>query len=679
MLFKVRHIKTKLIITLVPVFVISFLVLSIVSYSQSRDALFESERETATATSYRYAGQLKGNMDSITAILETMSSIEKIRDGKDREGIVAAMSNVFEKVGLFDVLFFIWPDGNAIRSTNTTFDANNREYFRKVLSSRSAYISDIMISSSTGKPSVVVCEPILRNGEFVGMLGATYALERMDMIISDAKVMGVGYCFVTDRTGLVISDPGHPSLIGKLNVSQRNVNPQAGLKSTELDDNLIGLFNKASAGWDAVEIGSYSLEGVDYDGAFIPINFQGGQRWFVGVVAPVVEVNQRVSALFGVMAEISAAFTVIAIILIIIISRKVAGPISLIRDECLVMAGGDLKERSISVSSGDEIGELAGGFVIMKRNLSGLITKVKSDIDDISFAISELRNGAQSCARISEEISLAMINISKRTGVQADSTRNVSAIASEVSGTTQNALAIIQEVSAIATETSKDASDGQSVIERAMSQMKDISGGSIAVQEAITELADGYNEINEIITVISSIAQQTNLLALNAAIEAARAGEHGRGFAVVAEEVRNLAESSSGAAGRIVSLISNNQDKMKQAVEAAKSGTSGVSAGIEVVNSAGEIFTGIASSIISLSDQIKSVSSSIEKISEDDQNLASLIGEIEGISMKNIDDVNAVSTSCEGQLASTEEMYAAFNNVAELAAELKEEATSFIV
>jgi methyl-accepting chemotaxis protein len=272
-----------------------------------------------------------------------------------------------------------------------------------------------------------------------------------------------------------------------------------------------------------------------------------------------------------------------------------------------------------------------------------------------------------------------MINTAKRTGVQADSTRNVSAIANEVSSTTQNALAIIQEVSGIASNTSKDASDGQSVIEKAMNQMRDISSGSMAVQEVITELANGYNEISEIITVISSIAQQTNLLALNAAIEAARAGEHGRGFAVVAEEVRNLAESSSDAAGRIVSLISNNQDKMMQAVEATKSGTSGVSVGIEVVNSAGEIFTGIASSVISLSDQIKSVSLSIEKISEDNQNLASLMSEIEGISMKNIEDVHRVSTSCEEQLASTEEMYSAFNNVANLAEELREEASTFIV
>jgi methyl-accepting chemotaxis protein len=342
-----------------PVFVVSFLVLSGVSYYVSRRALLAASDETAFAVGARYAGELSANMESISASLGIVTEMRDIKEARDKEKIVAILANVFEQTGVFDVLFFVWPDGSAIRSVNTEFDASDREYFKQVSSAKSSYISEVTISSSSGKPSVMVCEPVMDGDEFKGLLGVTYNLERMDGIMANVKFKKSGYGFIMDRNGLIISNPTNPATIGKFNVKS----------NLDVDKKLSDLFLKTEADWDSEVVGDFTFEGVRYEGVFVPIKLKGGQRWLVGISAPISEVNEDIAALSRIMALISAIFIVVALVFVVIVSRKIAAPIVRIRDECLIMEGGDLRERSIDVVSNDEIGELAVGFAAMKRNL----------------------------------------------------------------------------------------------------------------------------------------------------------------------------------------------------------------------------------------------------------------------------------------------------------------------
>ncbi|MFV8829002.1 protoglobin domain-containing protein [Alkalihalobacterium sp. APHAB7] len=87
------------------------------------------------------------------------------------------------------------------------------------------------------------------------------------------------------------------------------------------------------------------------------------------------------------------------------------------------------------------------------------------------------------------------------------------------------------------------------------------------VIEDVKILKHFTKEMEEIIKLITTIADQTNLLSLNSAIEAARAGEHGRGFSVVSNEVRKLSVATKDSVNNVSGLIHNTNAQVDRFVD----------------------------------------------------------------------------------------------------------------
>ena len=153
----------------------------------------------------------------------------------------------------------------------------------------------------------------------------------------------------------------------------------------------------------------------------------------------------------------------------------------------------------------------------------------------------------------------------------------------------------------------KSAQEGAQVVNDTIEIMTSLSSDISAASANLDALYKQSDQINNIVSTISSIAEQTNLLALNAAIEAARAGEQGRGFAVVADEVRGLAARTSTSTTEIADVVKKNVELSQLATNTMQSSIEQVSQGTDLVEK--------------LSASIEDINAGIDKIVQTMDNL----------------------------------------------------------
>jgi len=314
----------------------------------------------------------------------------------------------------------------------------------------------------------------------------------------------------------------------------------------------------------------------------------------------------------------SIAALLVAILTAVFLIRSITATIRKVLTVLQAVAGGDLTNEPLNITSTDELGALARATDQMSLALTNLITEVAGSAREVAAAATEI-------AASSEEMSQGMND-------QNQQMFQISSAIEEMSASVVEVARKSGEAANNASESGRVAQTGGEVVEQTIEGMRAISDAVSAGAASVAELGKRGEQIGKIIDVINDIADQTNLLALNAAIEAARAGEHGRGFAVVADEVRKLADRTTKATQEIAESIKAIQTETGEAVQRMNTGTDQVAAGVESATEAGESLKTIVTSAQEVAGMIQSIAAAAEQQSAASEEVS-----------RNVESVSAVS------------------------------------
>lgn len=619
-----NSITTKITILLLTISLIPLIIATFIITQQTTKALEDEVKQLQVHTVDMNANFINHWFEQKVNTISNMIEANPQFSSGGLESILPTLQTIDQTDKEVKWYSYVTKEGIANSTKGSVTEISDQEHFQLTKETKEVFISDVFPDKKTGNNIIIVDVPILtKDGEFAGIIQAILDPTQVLALVNQIEIGESGYGYLVSTTGKTLVHPKE-NLIGKQIVDNQSF---ANYKKNILNKDT-GFYND----------GPETI-------AFKRVN---STNWHLVTVSPRAEVYAKADeAKFTAIIIIAVSIIIVAIIAIVLarfVIRQVSDVITIMKQ----VANGDLTSR-LKIKGKDEIAHVKVNINQMLDAFTALIEKITVSINHVAGSAKALKHVSNSSAESSTSITNSIDTVLKSADTQYRASEQTASATDEMAIGIQHIAQSAVNVSESASSVAREVSQGNTDVQQAIKQIG-IASETVAHSAEIVQTLKGKSlEVNNIVALISDIANQTNLLALNAAIEAARAGEHGQGFTVVANEVKKLAVQTSEATINVNKILEEIIHSTEDASASMENGLIDVKAGADQVKNIGNIFDSIILAFENVNAQIEEVSSTSEEISAGTEEVSASAQDVTSIFKEALNQLNDMSHSIHDQ------------------------------
>lgn len=643
---KKKSIRTKLILSISIVSILSLSILGSILYNKSYKIL----KKKIMQNSLQFIAQVNYGLNNyIEGIEESVDVVSKNPDVKDLnidkkesvDRLQYILKTVKDSNDDISNVYFSDINGNILQfkdpiiKASEKLDGRNRLWYKDAISNPDKICLSKCYQDISGEMVISASRAVKHDGKIIGVVATDIKLADFMKEMSKIKLGERGYLAIANKDGITLTHK-NPKIIGTKYVVKQSF-------------------------WKEISTNKKGVVEYKYKNKPKFAGFYTNEKtgWKLMCLLDEGEIEKDLYSIKIFSLIVTLIFSIVAIILAYIVGNRVCVSLNKLKKSVIKFGQADLtvKVPKEIMSMNNELGEMAQSITEAINNTRDMMITCKDQSSNISQQSSTLSAISEEMASSAENISLTIQDVAKGSQGESEDLINILEIVKDFSDKMDNIAKEMIKVMESANKIDNVATTGNKEMKKVSESTQDVKKSFNKFSCEIENLGSSIEEINQIINLINSIADQTNLLALNAAIEAARAGEAGKGFAVVADEIRKLSEQTKSSSESITSIIESVHEKTNKIVGDTKVVDEELGDQFHAIKNAIDEFVLIVNGIHEILPRIDSTNNTVESLNKNKEDIIDRIDRASSVSQE-------VSASSEEIAASSEQMSASTQEVA---------------